>query len=125
MVNIPHLGLPTVEELTGYLDEDALYFLWYARARREQGLQPLRVVALPAELLQKRWAIELNDLLERRVFSYEDFLKEDDEKETTDCPAIVLHRPVYRALRFWDTWVLPVIPIITTLGIVWTSSRRR
>ena len=92
-VEIPDLHVIPVDVLSRQLDEAALYLLRYARMRKDQDVKLLRTVALPTDLLQKHWAIELNDLLERRVVSYEEFLGENDEMETTDCRAVVLYRP--------------------------------
>ncbi|VDC00455.1 unnamed protein product [Peniophora sp. CBMAI 1063] len=126
-VEIPNLDMVQVDDLYKELDEGALYLLWYARQRRDQDLGLLRTVALPTDLLQRQWVIELNDLLERRVITYDEYMAEEDgegdDTETTECRAVVLYRPVMRALRFWETWILPFVPAITTLGILWTRSR--
>ena len=106
------------------LDEAALYLLWYARARKYRDLMPLRTVALPVELLSRRWATELELLLGKQIISCDAFIGRENEAGT-DCRAVVLYRPVLRALRFWETWVLTFAPIIGTLGILWTSSRRK
>ncbi|KZV70837.1 hypothetical protein PENSPDRAFT_752221 [Peniophora sp. CONT] len=124
-VEIPSLNLIPVESLAAQLDEAALYLLWYARLRRDQCFGLLRSVALPEDLLEKHWVKEVDELLQDGVVSYDAFIKADHEMETTDCRAVVLYRPILRALRFWDTWIFTLAPVIGTLGILWTSSRRR
>ncbi|VDC00459.1 unnamed protein product [Peniophora sp. CBMAI 1063] len=97
------------DRMTEDLDESALVLLWYARERLSRRLRPVRTVALPAGLMHRRWVAELDDLLEDGVVSYDVHMKES-EVETTDCRAVVLYRPVLRALAFWETWLLAIAP---------------
>ena len=119
----PWMAMIPVDTLSSNLDDSALYLVWYARARRNRLLKPLRTIALPQSLLDKHWVQELNHLIEEKVVPYEEFVGRQSETETTECRAVVLYRPVLRAMRFWETWVLTFAPIIGTIGILWTSSR--
>ncbi|KZV70836.1 hypothetical protein PENSPDRAFT_752220 [Peniophora sp. CONT] len=113
------------ETLSTQIDESALYLLWYARARRNRALQPLRTVALPIELLHKPWANDLNEAIEQSVISYEVYMHSDEETDSPTCRAVVLYRPVFRAMKFWEPLCVVFAPMIGVLGIVWTSARFR
>ncbi|VDC00458.1 unnamed protein product [Peniophora sp. CBMAI 1063] len=122
IVEETNVNVGAADMLTKDLDEAALLLLWYARARHLCGAKPLRTAALPVDLMHKRWVAELDDLLEDKVVPYDTFMKKESE---VDCRALVLYRPVLRALAFWETWLWAITPLIGTLGIIWSSSRRR
>lgn len=112
----------TAEKCLSDLDESALYLIWYARARRYRTSKPLRMVALPAELIHRPWVEELNELLEQRVVLYDAYVSPPDP--TSACQAVVLYRPFLQ--KFWETRKLWVFsgPLIAMLGLLWTRSHR-
>ncbi|VDC00460.1 unnamed protein product [Peniophora sp. CBMAI 1063] len=108
------------------LDESALHLLWYARARRNRAMKPLRTIVLPGELLQKSWVEELKELVEDGVVSCDAHSHSSEEVETASCRAVVLYRPVFRAMTSFEARYLAVgAPVIGMLGLLWSASRHK
>lgn len=107
------------------LDDSASHLLWYARARRNRAMKPLRTVALPDELLNRPWINELKELIDDKVVSYNAYMNPQDEAETMSCRAVVLYRPLLRVMTAWDTRFLAITPVFAMLGLLWSTPRRK
>ena len=109
-------------ECLAQLDDSTAHLLWYARARRYRAMKPLRIVALPTELLHKPWVEELKPLIEEDVISHDAYTNTQSDTEAASCRAVVVYRPLLRAMQSWKPKFIVPNPVVKMLGLLWAKS---